>query len=386
MNMCAWLEMIIRNGMVGDWTLRDGEFMESFRLPRPGETLETLKRKNPMPGEDRIHFNEASHVYSVVGAEVRCSVTALVHKYSSGFDARAVIEQMQARDSWERMRCAYLRDDGTEMSVEEIMEKWEANGRVQRSRGTLMHYHIEQHLNGATIEKPSSPELEQFLELFDAVLSNYRILRTEAPIFHPGLGVAGQVDCLCLDDSGGTVLWDWKRAKEVRTDNRQQMLPPLHHLPDCNYFCWALQANMYRHILESCYHLKVSRMLLGVMHPLSPRPVCVELPRLEAEIALIVEDEGRDSSLRSRLVSKDERPTQPCRGRRGKPPCEGGEEDDWISIRGDGARVTRRRQVRDTQHCPLGGADKSGLQGAEEERVREDLCIPIQTGEDSRSC
>ena len=64
MNMCAWLEMIIRNGMVGDWTLRDGKFMESFRLPRPGEKLETLKRKNPMPGEDRIHFNEASHVYS----------------------------------------------------------------------------------------------------------------------------------------------------------------------------------------------------------------------------------------------------------------------------------------------------------------------------------
>ena len=319
--------------MVGDWTLRDGEFMESFRLPQPGEKLETLKRKSPLPGEDRIHFDEASHVYSVVGAEVRCSVTALVHKYSGGFDARAVIEQMQARDSWERTRCTYLRDDGTEMSVEEIMEKWEANGRVQRSRGTLMHYHIEQYLNGAIIEKPNSPEFEQFLELYDAVLSEYQIFRTEAPIFHPGLGVAGQVDCLCLDDSGGTVLRDWKRAKEVRTDNRQQMLPPLHHLPDCNYFCWALQANMYRHILESCYHLKVSRMLLGVMHPLSPRPVCVELPRLEAEIALIVEDEGRDSSLRSRLVSKDEKATQPCRGRGGKPSCEGVEEDDRDSIR-----------------------------------------------------
>ena len=149
MNMCAWLEMIVRNGMVGDWRLSDGEFMESFRLP--GEKLETLKRKNPMPGEDRIHFDEASHVYTVEGMEVRCSVTALVHKYSGGFDARACIEQMQAKDSWERMRCAYLRDDGAEMSVEEIMEKWEANGRVQRSRGTLMHYHVELYLNGATI-------------------------------------------------------------------------------------------------------------------------------------------------------------------------------------------------------------------------------------------
>ena len=82
--------------MVGDWRLGDGEFMESFRLP--GEKLETLKRKNPMPGEDRIHFDEASHVYAVMGMEVRCSVTALVHKYSSGFDARTCIEQGQARE------------------------------------------------------------------------------------------------------------------------------------------------------------------------------------------------------------------------------------------------------------------------------------------------
>ena len=72
--------MLVRNGTLGDWMLGDGEFMESFRLPQPGEKLETLKRESPLPGEDRIHFDEASHVYSVVGAEVRCSVTALVHK------------------------------------------------------------------------------------------------------------------------------------------------------------------------------------------------------------------------------------------------------------------------------------------------------------------
>ena len=45
--------------MVGDWRLGDGEFMESFRLPQPGEKLENLKRESPMPGEDRILFEEA---------------------------------------------------------------------------------------------------------------------------------------------------------------------------------------------------------------------------------------------------------------------------------------------------------------------------------------
>ena len=78
MNMCAWLEMIIRNGMVGDWTLRDGKFMESFRLPRPGEKLDDLQRESRMPGERCIRFD-------VCSAELRRrSVTA--------FDSRACIE------------------------------------------------------------------------------------------------------------------------------------------------------------------------------------------------------------------------------------------------------------------------------------------------------
>ena len=96
--------MLVRSGIVGDWRLGDDEFMDSIRLPHAAERLETLKQKNPMPMEDRIRFDEASHVYTVKGMEVRCSVTALIHKYSDGFDARACIEQMQARDSWERMR------------------------------------------------------------------------------------------------------------------------------------------------------------------------------------------------------------------------------------------------------------------------------------------
>ena len=63
-------------------------------------------------------------------------------------------------------------------------------------------------------------------------------------------------------------------------------------------------------------------------HPLRrlQREGAEALTALVQKIALIVENEGftRDSALRSRLVSKDEGAHQPCRGRRGKPCCEGG--------------------------------------------------------------
>ena len=107
------------------------------------------------------------------------------------------------------------------MSVEEIMKRWEANGVVQRSRGTLLHYHAEQFLNGALIEEPRSPEFDQFVELHRSVLSKSMIFRTEVPMFHAGLRIAGQVDCLCLDKNGDATIWDWKRCGELKKFERR---------------------------------------------------------------------------------------------------------------------------------------------------------------------
>ena len=154
-----------------------------------------------------------------------------------------------------------------------------------------MHYHIEQYLNGANIEEPQSPKFKQFLELCESVLSEFVMFRTELPMYHAGLNIAGTIDCLCFDKNGEVVIWDWKRSKDIRTDCQRQMLPPLQHLPDCNYYHYALQLNLYRYILESEYDMRVSRMILAVMHPLRHGPTCIDLPRMDTEIAMIVEQE-----------------------------------------------------------------------------------------------
>jgi len=68
------------------------------------------------------------------------------------------------------------------------------------------------------------------------------------------------------------------------------MRPPLEHLPDCNYFHYCLQLNLYKYILESEYGMTVSAMYLGVVHP-QTRPRVIEVPPLGAEVAMIVENE-----------------------------------------------------------------------------------------------
>ena len=172
------------------------------------------------------------------------------------------------------------------------MSSWTRSGAVQSSRGTLMHFHIEQYLNGCEIEQPMSPEFQQFLQLFNGIV-NQRPFRTELSVFSSRLNIASQIDGLFLHDDGTYVIWDWKRCKVLRYDSRTPMREPLDHLPDCNYYHYALQLNIYRYILESEYDMSISGMFLGICHPTRSEPVCVQIPCMDYEIGLISDQRTR---------------------------------------------------------------------------------------------
>ena len=283
--------MLVRNELVADWRLNDGDFVRHFHLPTAEDKTEVLRQRSPIAREDRICFDEITHTYTVDGVLVPISVTGLTHRFCEEFDPSSAIEQMKARD-WGTKQENYRKEDGDVMTDEEIAAAWRNNGEVQRSRGQLLHFHAEQFLNGCAIEEPHSPDFQQFLEIHHALVEHFSIFRTEVSVFHCGMKLAGQIDCLCRDKEGNLVIWDWKRSKRIATDCKRQMKPPLHHLADCNYSHYSLQLNIYRYILESEYGYHVSGMFLGVVHPLSLGPVCVEIPRLDDEIALIVEHCG----------------------------------------------------------------------------------------------
>ena len=104
--------------------------------------------------------------------------------------------------------------------------------------------------------------------------------------------LAGQADLLCKDTYGKLIIIDWKRSREIKYTNPYRTLKePLEHMDDTNYNMYSLQLNMYAYILESEYGFEVSRMILGVFHPLIDEARCIEVPRLTEEIALLVEHE-----------------------------------------------------------------------------------------------
>ena len=200
---------MINNGVVGDWRLSDEEFLRDFQLPSAQDKTETLRATNPLSSDSRIVFDEEAHTYTVDGSLVPSSVTGLIHQFCHEFDPGEAIRGMRP-DTREKYA-----DKGL-VTEEAIIASWNRNGEVQRSRGTLMHFHIEQFLNGCAIGEPQSPEFQQFLKLFQRISIDQRAFRTELSVYSPQLNVAGQIDGLFLLRSDGTfALWDWKRCKLV---------------------------------------------------------------------------------------------------------------------------------------------------------------------------
>ena len=128
------------NGEVGDWRLADSDFLATFALPQ--RRPDKLALLHPFTQDARIHFDEPSHTYTFDGQVVGRSVTGLLHEFSNDFDPAAALAAMKRSPDWETKR-ALLEEEGLGTSDDDFLRRWAHNGAVQRSRGTLMHFHCD---------------------------------------------------------------------------------------------------------------------------------------------------------------------------------------------------------------------------------------------------
>ena len=283
----------IANGTVCDFRLSDEDFCDDrkFVLSDKQGYQDHLASVNATPRDTRCVFEEVSHKYYIDGIKAPWSGTAFSHYCERHFDADRVLGQMQP--GW-ATRKGYVKEDGTEMSSEEIKTVWEKNGTSQSRRGTLLHWQIECYLNGYDIAEPHSPEFAMMLQFEHVFLDALGLTpwRVEMNLFHCGLRLAGQADLLCKDHAGKLVILDWKRSREIKEKafRNEMQRPPLDYLPNTNRHCYNLQLNTYRHILETEYGFEVSGMYLVVLHPNQKPavPHVYKVPLMQREIAALV--------------------------------------------------------------------------------------------------
>ena len=225
--------------------------------------------------DSRIHFDSASHTYTLNGTVFK-SVTTIVDECFEQFDA----------DYWARKKAPEMG-----MSPEEVKAKWEQVGEIARNLGTQMHEKIERFYLGLPNE--SDPTYNLFLQFTQQYhLTPYR---TEWAIFDEDSKVAGTLDFLNYSD-GVFTIFDWKRSNKIIINGRaekesrwgKRAFKPITHVHDTTYWHYALQVSIYRYILEKNYGINVSTSKLAIFHPDYNCPYVIEVPYMRDEVIAVL--------------------------------------------------------------------------------------------------
>lgn len=258
-----------------------------------------LAVKNAHPRDERIQFNEEEHSYAIDGDKRGwSSCTQFLHNFFGHFDPDAIIKKMMDSPNW-------LKSKYYGKTADQIKNEWAASGNEASTAGTRMHLDIEHFYNSSELtiesmirddawEPNASTEWDMFVNYEKKIGSKMEPWRTEWLVFDEAIKVAGSIDMLYRKKTGKYAIYDWKRAKEIKTENKfQSGLGPVMHLPDTNYWHYSLQLNIYRMILKRNYDIDVDEMALVILHPVNSSWRVIKVNIMEDEINEMFETRRR---------------------------------------------------------------------------------------------
>ena len=260
-----------------------------------------LSSCNAHERDQHIQFFEEDHKYVIdFEPEVKyTSVTTWNHKLFPEFDSDAIISSMMKGKGWKEGHKYWG------LTAEQIKAQWNAYGSSVSSAGTDMHFEIECFMNekllptGYTHEqlynlymsehKSEKPLEWQYFLNFVKDFPELKPYRTEWTIYNEDVKISGSVDMIYENPDGTLSIYDWKRAKNItRVNNWNKFAfpPQICHLPDSNFWHYALQLNTYKVILEEKYDKKVKDLYLVRLHPDAEEKnyELIKLPDLSTEV------------------------------------------------------------------------------------------------------
>ena len=221
-----------------------------------------LSTKNHHLRDDHISFDEGPHIYTIDGDSDYQSVTTFVHSHFEHFDADKIINNMMKNSEKWRQNKYYGK------TKQEIKDLWDKNRDEAAEAGTKMHYDIECYYNGNPNENDSIEY--QYFKNYLQYHNHLTPYRTEWMVWDKELKFAGSIDMVYQEDDGTLSIYDWKRCKEIKkvnNFNKYSTNEIINHLPDTNYWHYALQLNVYKALLEKNYDKKIKDLYLVCLHP-----------------------------------------------------------------------------------------------------------------------
>lgn len=226
------------------------------------DILVRTKKRTSTPHQDNIGFEEEAHKYhhpkDETGNAEYVSVTTLIDRFFP-FDIDRYI-QVKAKKE--------------ERKEEEVLEEFLKLRDEAAEKGTFLHEQIENFLKGKDHDT-TTKEYTLFKTFYNQniLAKGFHFVEAEKRILLEDYNIAGTVDAIFKKPNKEEyIIVDWKRSKKLVIDGHPKKygygyaLSELSHLDNSSYFKYALQQNIYKHILEKKYNLKISSMNLIVLH------------------------------------------------------------------------------------------------------------------------
>ena len=209
-----------------------------------------------MKQRKHIQFDEKFHTYTnTLTKEVYTSVTTFLKQFHERFDADAIASNLITNHP--KYQEKYYGVDFEE-AVAMLKTEWKISADV----GNRVHSCLENYLLGNSVfDKTKSTDynnrIRQLTQAWDKlnlkeIYHDYEF-HPELLLFNDELKLAGQADLILVNAQKETfIVLDYKTNKKgitTRSYGNKKMFAPVNHLDDCNYCHYALQLNIYAHLL-----------------------------------------------------------------------------------------------------------------------------------------
>lgn len=252
------------------------------------ESIESIirrtKRFNFDSWNSSIAFDEETHKYlhpkDETGNAEYISVTTLIERFFP-FDLKRYIERKAEEEN---------------RTEEDVLDEYLIIRDEAAEKGTFLHNQIENFLKGNEYDSDSK-EFALFLDFYNKEIKERGLIFFDAEkmIFSNKYNIAGTIDCLFQKDGKNEyVMIDWKRSKKLIIDGRPRIfgygyaLSELCSLDNSSYNRYCLQQNIYKHIVEAEYSMKISSMKLVVLHENYSDYCVVKVPEMNRETKIIL--------------------------------------------------------------------------------------------------
>jgi ATP-dependent exoDNAse (exonuclease V) beta subunit len=275
-------------------------------------TLHSVLASRNCHERDRfIQFFEEDHKYVITNDPNNkyTSVTTWNHSHFPVFNANLIIKNMMRGKNWKEGHKYWG------LTAEEIKQQWSSNSSAVSGAGTDLHFEIECFMNNPDLESGFKKGYKH-ADLHEAYLQNPKAIeviewdyfinfvkdhpelkpyRTEWTIYDEDLKISGSIDMIYENPDGTLSIYDWKRSKDitrVNNFNKFAINKLICHMPDANFWHYALQLNTYKRLIERKYGKTVTDLYLVRLHPDAEEKnyELIKLPDLSKEIDELFEE------------------------------------------------------------------------------------------------